>query len=313
MTSVGAGPETIGGIVPPILTPLNPAGEVDLRSLARLVRYLAIGGVDGIWACGTTGEFACIDADEREHVIATVIETLEGKLPVIANVSDCSTRLAIGHGRRADAAGADAIAVTPPYYYGNSQDELLDMYRRVRDAIDLPLYIYNIPSTVKTRVEIDTIVQLATEGTVAGIKDSQGDLPWARELAVAIAATGAPLRIFLGSKAMTEVGLISGIHGCIPGIANVVPRACVDAWHQTSRGNIEEARVAQSTVDAAMGLLELTSGGRHARSFGGMKAALAAIGVIAHPTLSAPLHTPTSDEVTTVGARARELGISVRP
>lgn len=66
--------------------------------------------------------------------------------------------------------------MTPPYYYGNSQDELLHMYREVRDAIDAPLYIYNIPSTVKTRVEIPTIIELAREGTVAGIKDSQGDL-----------------------------------------------------------------------------------------------------------------------------------------
>jgi 4-hydroxy-tetrahydrodipicolinate synthase len=304
--------DAIGGIVPPILTPLDPAGEVDLRSLARLVRYLAIGGVDGIWACGTTGEFACIDADEREHVIATVIETLDGKLPVIANVSDCSTRLAIGHARRADAAGADAIAVTPPYYYGNTQDEILAMYRTVRTAVDLPLYVYNIPSTVKTRIEIDTIVQLASEGTVAGIKDSQGDLPWARELARAVASAGVPLRIFLGSKAMTEVALISGIHGCIPGIANVVPRACVDAWHHTSRGNIEEARVAQATVDAAMTLLELTGGSRHARSFGGMKAALVGLRVIAHPTLASPLHTPTLGEVATVGARLKELGISFR-
>ncbi len=303
--------EPLGGIVPPILTPLTPGGEVDLRSLARLVRYLANGGVDGIWACGTTGEFACIDADEREHVIATVVETLDGKLPVIANVSDCSTRLTLHHARRADAAGVDAIAVTPPYYYTNSQEELLDLYRRVRDAIALPLYVYNIPSTVKTRVEIDTIVQLATEGTVAGIKDSQGDVPWARDLAGAIAAAGVPLRIFLGSKAMTEVALIPGIHGCIPGIANVVPRACVDAWHETLRGNHDTARAAQLMVDGAMGLLDLTAGGRHARSFGGMKAALTSLGVITHPVLAAPLHTPDADEVAVVGARVRELGISI--
>lgn len=309
---MAADQDALGGIVPPILTPLTPGGDVDLRSLARLVRYLAAGGVDGIWACGTTGEFACIDADEREHVVATVIETLDGKLPVIANVSDCSTRLAIGHARRALAVGADAIAVTPPYYYGNSQDELLDLYRRVRAAIDLPLYVYNIPSTVKTRVEIDTIIRLAAEGTVDGIKDSQGDLPWARELAGEVAAANVPLRIFLGSKAMTEVALMPGIHGCIPGIANVVPRACVTAWHETCRGNLDAARAAQATVDAAMGLLDMTAGGRHARSFGGMKASLASLGVIAHATLAAPLHTPSADEVAAIGARAREIGVSIR-
>lgn len=302
----------LSGIVPPILTPLMPDGQVDLRSLMRLTRYLMINGVHGIWACGTTGEFACIDAEEREHVTGTIVDTLDGKLPVIANVSDCSTRLTIGHARRAVGVGADAIAVTPPYYYGNSQEELLHMYREVRDAIDAPLYIYNIPSTVKTRVEIPTIIELAREGTVAGIKDSQGDLPWARELASAVAEAGVPLRIFLGSKAMTEVALIPGLHGCIPGIANVVPRACVDAWEQSERGNLDSARTAQHLVDAAMGLLEMTAGGRHARSFGGMKASLVSLGVITHPTMSSPLHTADATEIAAVGERTRELGITIR-
>lgn len=90
---------SLSGIVPPILTPLMPDGQVDLRSLMRLTRYLMINGVHGIWACGTTGEFACIDAEEREHVTGTIVDTLDDRLPVIANVSDCSTRLTIGHAR----------------------------------------------------------------------------------------------------------------------------------------------------------------------------------------------------------------------
>src|SRR5687767_13486615 len=158
--------EELYGIVPPILTPFTPEGRVDLGSLARLTRWLLGQGVHGMWACGTTGEFASLDADEREDVIGTIVETVAERVPVVANVSDCSTRLTIAHAKRAMSVGADAIAVTPPYYYLSSQDELLAHFRAVREAVDAPLFIYNIPQTVKTRVEVPTVLTLLEEGTV---------------------------------------------------------------------------------------------------------------------------------------------------
>ncbi|MGH2368123.1 MAG: dihydrodipicolinate synthase family protein, partial [Chloroflexota bacterium] len=72
------------GIIPPILTPIAPDGQVDLTSLARLANWLIHQGVHGIWACGTTGEFPCFDADEREHVIGTCVETAAERVAVIA-------------------------------------------------------------------------------------------------------------------------------------------------------------------------------------------------------------------------------------
>jgi predicted O-methyltransferase YrrM len=87
------------GILPPILTPLTDQEEIDLLSLRRLIEYVLDGGVHGIWVTGTTGEFPCIDERERASVVATTVEAVNGRVPVVASIGDCSTRLAIRHAK----------------------------------------------------------------------------------------------------------------------------------------------------------------------------------------------------------------------
>jgi 4-hydroxy-tetrahydrodipicolinate synthase len=300
-------PEQFHGIIPPILTPFEQNGQVDLRSLYRLTRWLIIEGVHGIWACGTTGEFACIDADERENVVGTCVESADGRVPVVANISDCSTRLAVEHGQRALRAGADAVAATPPYYYLNSQDELLAHYRQIREQIDAPLFVYNIPSTCKVRVEIETIVTLAAEGTVIGTKDSQSDLVFARQLAKAAEDRGAPLRLLLGIRTIVDAMKVLGVHGVITGLANVAPHACVQAYEAAKRGDWAAADEAQRVIDDAAQLTKVAAGSNHSASFGGMKAALKAMGIIADATVAAPLRTPSPEEQERIAALTRDL------
>jgi 4-hydroxy-tetrahydrodipicolinate synthase len=297
------------GIIPPILTPVQPDGQVDLLSLTRLTNWLIREGVHGIWACGTTGEFPCFDADERENVVGTCAEAAMGRVPLVANISDCSTRLAIEHGLRALRAGADAVALTPPYYYSNTQEELLTHYRVVRDAVDAPLFVYNIPSTVKIKVEVETIVTLAAEGTVVGIKDSQNDLDFARTLSMAANERGVPLRLFLGTRSLIDAALLVGAHGCIPGIANVVPRACLDAYEAAARGDFPVALRAQQRVVDALALTRVVRGSAQAAGMGGMKAALKAMGVIASSNLALPLTAPTAEDEERIAGIARNLGL----
>jgi 4-hydroxy-tetrahydrodipicolinate synthase len=297
------------GIIPPILTPVQPDGQVDLFSLTRLTNWLVREGVHGIWACGTTGEFPCFDADEREDVVGTCAEAAMGRVPLVANISDCSTRLAIEHGLRALRAGADAVALTPPYYYSNTQEELLTHYRVVRDAVDAPLFVYNIPATVKVKLEVETIVSLAAEGTVVGIKDSQNDLDFARTLSMAANERGVPLRLFLGTRSLIDAALLVGAHGCIPGIANVVPRACLDAYEAAARGDFPVALRAQQRVVDALAITRVVRGSAPAAGMGGMKAALKAMGVIATSNVALPLASPTDEDEVRIAGIARNLGL----
>ncbi|MHB1006095.1 MAG: dihydrodipicolinate synthase family protein [Chloroflexota bacterium] len=296
------------GIFPPILTPMTPSEAIDLASMKRLVDYLITKGVHGLWVMGTTGEFPSFDVSERARGVEAAISAANGRVPVVVNVGDCSTRLVLRHAENALKAGADAIAVTPPYYYPNSQDELLAHFRLVREKIDLPLLIYNIPQTVKTKTEVATALKLAEEGTVIGIKDSQNDLDWFRQVMVGAQQRGLDFRGFLGTRFLIDAAQTIGGHGSIPSMSNVVPSACVQTYEAARRGDWAGAAKHQERVMAVERISKVAQGGcPNAALFSAMKTILAKQGVIAHNTLSAPLRQLTAAEVAKLEAVAAEL------
>lgn len=296
------------GIFPPTVTPLLPDERVDTQSIASLVNFLIGEGVHGIWALGTTGEFPCLDADQREAALVATIAAVNGRLPVVANISDASTRLAIGHARRAAAAGADVIAATPPYYYPHSMDEMLGHYRAIRQAVDLPLLVYNIPQTVKVKMEVATTLKLAEEGTVVGLKDSQNDLQWYRDVCIGARERGLNFRAFLGTRSLVDAAVLVGGQGSIPGIANVAARECVESHEAAERGDWAAAARAQERVLAYDALAMVARGGSaNAASFSAMKTFLQKRGIIAHNTVAAPLRPLTAEEATQLEVVMRDL------
>lgn len=299
--------ERLHGIVPPILTPLTEDEEVDHGSLVRLVNYLLDRGVHGIWATGTTGEFPCFSAEERAAIVQTAVQTVNGRVPVIVGIGDASTRLAIGHGKAALAAGADAIALTPPYYYVNSQDELLEHYRTVRAAVNLPLLVYNIPQNVKARMEVPTVLTLAKEGTVVGIKDSQNDLDWFRQVMTATREAKLNFRGFLGTRILIDAGRLIGAHGSIPGLSNVVAGDCVAIYNAAAGNDWETADAHTRHILAAQKVVSLAKGSPTASNFSGMKAILKSLGVISSARVRLPLRTVTAEEEAKIAAAAKDL------
>jgi 4-hydroxy-tetrahydrodipicolinate synthase len=294
-----------------MLTPLNSDESLDEASLRRLVDFLIDGGVHGLWAMGTTGEFAGIHERERAKAVAATIDQARGRVPVIANIGDSSTGLALRHAKHAAEAGADALALTPPHYYPHSMDEMLTHFRTMKEAFpDLPLLIYNIPQTVKVKMTLQTTLQLAREGTVQGIKDSQNDLRWFRMLSVAIRADGLEdrFRLFVGTRILIDAALIVGGHGAIPATSNVAPAAAAEAWEAAQRGDFAAAARAQEVVMGYENLAEIARGGSpDAASYSSMKNTLREWGVIADARLTKPLRSFTDDEVATLRERLQAL------
>ncbi|MFN8637151.1 MAG: dihydrodipicolinate synthase family protein [Chloroflexota bacterium] len=285
------------GIFPPILTPLHEDQRVDHDSLASLVEYLLGEGVHGIWAMGTTGEFACFDADEREAAVKTVVKAVRGRAPVIANVGDASTLLTLEHARRAVRAGADAIAATPPYYYPNNSDELEAYFRQIAGAVDVPLLLYHIPQTVKVKVDPPFVRRLARDGVIVGLKDSQNDLEWFRRVLVDASEDGVNLRAFLGTTGLIDATVYIGGSGAIPGISNVTAAACVGAYEAARAGDPSGAARHQARVLAGANLGGVLKGASAIGSnFASMKAVLVARGVIKTATCRAPFRAPTTEE-----------------
>jgi 4-hydroxy-tetrahydrodipicolinate synthase len=294
-----------------MLTPLNADETLDEPSLRRLVDFLVGEGVHGIWSMGTTGEFAALPEQERAHGVAATVEQVAGRVPVIANIGDSSTTLALKHARHAATAGADALALTPPHYYPHSMDEMLIHFRAVKEAFpDLPLLIYNIPQTVKVKMTVPTTLQLAREGTVQGIKDSQNDLRWFRMLAVAIREDGLEdqFRLFLGTRILVDAGRVIGAHGAIPATSNVAPAAAAEAWEAAMRGDYAQAARAQEVVMRYEDLAQVARGGSpDAASYSSMKNALREWGVIDNARLTRPLREFDEEEVTALRQRLQSL------
>ena len=300
----------IRGVIVPILTPFNPDETVDVESLKRLVDYLIDNGVHGIWASGTTGEFGNMSESERIKGIDTVVEHVAGRVPVIGNVSGGSTQLTVSLAHQVRESGLDGIAATPPYYYPNAQDELLDHYRHIQDRVGLPLWVYNIPQTVKTAVEPATIATLAA-GFSAGFSawvPGAGEM--LAQLNVLCEQGELSLLRFLGTVfRVTSAGAV-GANGVIPGIANLVPAICARGWEAGEAGDAETIRECNAALMVASKASRVAQGGSaNAASFGAMKASLKIMGVLEHDTISRPFRPLTEEEKGQLPDILTELGL----
>lgn len=302
----------IRGVVVPILTPLNSDETVDTASLRRLVDYLLDNGVHGIWVSGTTGEFANLSDKQRLVSMETVVDQIAGRVPIIGNVSGPSTQLSLDLAMSVREMGMDAIAVTPPYYYySNAQDELLDHYRYIRDRCPLPLWVYNIPQTVKTAVAPSTIATLASEGAVVGVKDSSGAGELLAELNVLCEQGDLQLLRFLGTVFRVTTSRAVGADGVIPAIANLVPEAAARGWEAGESGDMDTVRECNAKLLAAGKIARIAQGGGpNAAAFSGMKSALKIMGVLDSDTVSRPLRPLTAGEKKEIPGLLDELGLA---
>jgi 4-hydroxy-tetrahydrodipicolinate synthase len=150
---------------------------------------------------------------------------------------------------------------------------------------------------VKVKMEVATTLTLAEEGTVVGLKDSQNDLQWFRDVCLGARLRGIDLRGFLGTRSLIDASLIVGGVGSIPGIANVAARECVECHEAAARGDFETAARAQERVLAYERLASVArSGSPLAASFSSMKTYLQKRGIIAHNTVTSPLRSLSAEE-----------------
>jgi len=301
----------IRGVIVPILTPLNFDESVDTDSMRRLVNYLLDNGAHGIWVSGTTGEFANLTNKQRLISVETVVDEVAGRVPIIGNISCPSTQLSLELALAVQEMALDGIAVTPPYYYNNAQDELLDHYRYISDRSGLPLWVYNIPPTVKTIVEPSTIATLAAEGAVVGVKDSSGSGEPFAQLNVLCEQGGLNLLRFLGTVSRITTSTALGADGVIPAIANLAASASARGWEAGETGDMETVKECNAKLIAATKISTLAKGGGpNAAAFSGMKSALKHMGILDSDTVSRPLRALTEEEKKGIPAILEEVGIA---
>jgi 4-hydroxy-tetrahydrodipicolinate synthase len=302
-------PTTLHGIVPPMCTPLTDDGEVDLPSVHMLVEYLLAGGVHGIFALGSTGEFAALTNRQRQTLLEAVVAAVQGRVPVLAGIMDTSTARCVEHGLAAREAGVDAVVLASIYYFRPSQAEIVAHFRAVKAAVELPLLAYDVPTAVNVKLELPTITQLAEEGVIAGLKDSSGAAEAFRR--VLLATRGSDFRIFTGSELIVDTCLRMGAHGSVPGLANVFPAEYVRIYDLARAGDWDAAAAIQERLLACFYELITQGDARYSASasaLGGFKTGLKLRGAIRSTRVGEPLHSFGSDEEQRVAEVMRRHG-----
>lgn len=214
------------GVIPALITPFTEDGTaVDRDALAALVERCIRGGVTGFVPGGSTGEFTTLTLDERRLVTETVVEAAAGRVPTIAGTGALSTAETVALSVHAEAVGAAAVMIVPPFYTPLTWPELLAHFQAVADRISIPIMYYNLPSASGVTLDADKLAELKRVAGVETFKDTGGD---------AIAATafvqgGARLPTLLnGYDTLTFGALAAGVRGVVWGAASFMPEQCVE-------------------------------------------------------------------------------------
>src|SRR2546428_4927569 len=287
------------GIIAPMATALSHDEKIDVKTTRTLVDYLIDGGIDGLFPLGTSGEFALFDREDRKTVVETVVDQTNGRVPVLAGVSDPSLENVLAFAKDAEEAGADAIVATPPYYYTTSEDGLFSHFETIARKSGLPLLVYNIPEWTHSFVPPSVVQRLAEKRLIIGMKYTEYNL---LNLLRFLKVVGKRIAIFTGSDAMTFTNLEFGGSGGVIGVANVAPKLSSAVFDEFRRGNLEAARQAQSKL---FPVIEAISVGKFPA---GLKEAMRMVGMSVGG-VKRPLQGLTAAERKSVAGFLRETGL----
>lgn len=230
------------GIATALVTPFHPDGSVDYESYGRLLDWQIESGVNGLVACGTTGEGATLTDEEHKAVLRFTVERVAGRVPVIAGTGSNDTAYAIELTKYACSVGADAMLVVTPYYNKATQEGLYRSFTAIADASTKPLILYNVPSRTGCSIAAATAARLAEHPRIRGIKEASGDISHVVELA---ALTAGRLDIYSGNDDQIVPILSMGGLGCISVLSNVLPRETVEICDRFFAGDVAGAAALQ--------------------------------------------------------------------
>ena len=238
----------IGRVLCPLVTPFT-GGDVDHDALASVIDRAQNAGMDGFVPCGTTGEFASLDADEYRSVLETTVETVDDA-SVVAGTAATSVRETRSSIELAADVGVDAALITLPYFHtANNPEGNRQFIEQVAEESPLPIYLYNIPACTGQEIDLSVLEAVAKHEQVVGLKDSSGNLNYFLE---AVRRTPSEFQVFQGYDSQLLPALCFGATGGINALSNVVPESFVAAAEAASEGDLERVRAIHATQIAPL-------------------------------------------------------------
>ncbi|MGB7971498.1 MAG: 4-hydroxy-tetrahydrodipicolinate synthase [Candidatus Deferrimicrobiaceae bacterium] len=226
------------GAIVATVTPFRN-GNLDKNALKKLVTFQIDSGTDGIVPCGTTGESATLSFEEHERVIDIVLDSADGRVPVIAGTGSNNTKEAVALTRYAKKAGVSGALVITPYYNKPTQDGLYRHFRAVAESADIPIILYNVPGRTGVNMAAQTVARLAEIPNIVGVKEASGNLTQVCDI---IRMTPKKFCVLSGDDALFFPMMALGAKGVISVTSNVAPRLMAELYDTYVIGEISRAR-----------------------------------------------------------------------
>lgn len=245
----------IRGAFPVLVTPMHEDETVNYEGLAQNIEKFIQEGVAGLCINGSTGEFVSLTKEERFKAVETAVAQIDGRVPLIVGTAAETTADAIEYTRQAEKAGADAALLINSYYSHPTEEEIYAHFKAVAESVELPIMIYNNPSTTGVDISTETLLKVGRDvPNITHIKESSGDIRKARD----IARQGAgDIQVFCGSEELILESFFIGATGWISVAGNIVPRLATDIYESYQAGDLEKA---WSLYDRLLPLCEFLEG-----------------------------------------------------
>ena len=225
-----------------LVTPFHEDGSVNFEKLRELVAWHVEQGTDGIVALGTTGESSTMSHEEDDEVARCVIETVNGRIPVIVGAGSNSTQTQLEKSRRYHDMGADGLLLITPYYNKANDEGMYRHFATVADAVDTPVILYNVPGRTGCTISPACCARLAKHPNIAGIKEASGNISYTAKIARLL---GDNFCLFSGNDDMIVPILSLGGCGVISVWANICPKQCHELVARWQAGDAAGARAIQ--------------------------------------------------------------------
>lgn len=234
------------GIIPPVISPLTPSGDIDVAGLEAHVHRLVDGGVHGLFVLGSSGEGPLLTSSLARTLIRRTVEAVDGQVPVIAGALEPSTVRTIEAIELAAECGADAVVITTPYYVETDEVGMRAHIREAAERSPLPVVLYNIPSKTYHNMTPSIVADVIDLESIVGVKDSHGDWPQFEQL-LALRRPG--FVVLQGAERYGARSLLAGADGLVPGLGNVAPQLFAAMFNAAQAGDRDRVLALQLDVD----------------------------------------------------------------
>lgn len=209
-----------------------------------MVEHVIQGGVNGILAFGSNGEFFAIDKEEQKKGLQTIVKSANKRVPVYMGIGSITTKEGVLMAKTAEENGADGLSILPPMFISPTDDELYQHIITIAKAVPhLPVLLYNNPGKVGYSLSVSLVVRLSQYPNIVGIKDSSGNVHLTAEY---IRRTeNEEFKVMAGRDALILGSLVYGAVGAVASTANVVPELVVSIYEHCCTGDLSSARNAQ--------------------------------------------------------------------